>query len=193
MPGAGRCHRLPGGSGLSTPGLMPAALRPAAPGKSSATALYSVLYGRHGQQYCSRDHKRSALRARRRREGRSNSLPSRATLSESRAADARFHAAIAADTASRAPRERPEWLAYERRHGTEHPARTADRIARQAAERAARAPRFRVPTLAERGRAERNRAPVFGNPGTPWDDTDPETMEPAQMLDLGNWRRGWRF
>jgi hypothetical protein len=153
------------------------------------------LEGRRNQRFCDRNCKRSALRARRRREERSNYLASIAAPSESRDTDAWFHAMLAVDARSRIPHaQAAEWDAYERRHGTEHPGRTADRIQRQAAERAARTPRFTTPTIAERGMAERHRAPLrvhHAGPGR--DDNDPDMMEPPHMIDAGNWRSGRKW
>jgi hypothetical protein len=102
---------------------------------------------------------------------------------------------VAADEARQETDEQAaEWLAYERRHGTEHPARTADRIARQAAESIRRAPVFTTPAVAELGRAQRQQAPMpvrNAGPDSPWDDNDPDLMEPAQMIHMpAGWRRG---
>lgn len=86
------------------------------------------------------------------------------------------------DRAARAVLEH-EWSAYERRHGTEHLGRTADRVERQAAEHADRAPRFTTPTVGERGRAERRHAPIRAAGPSEWEDNDPDLMEPPAMAD----------
>jgi hypothetical protein len=109
---------------------------------------------------------------------------------ESRASDERFRVLIAAskpdehNRAARAALER-EWSAHERRNpGVEHPARTADRLQRQAAERADRAPRFTTPTPGELGRANRRSAPIRAQQAGPqWDDNDPDLIEPLTMTD----------
>jgi hypothetical protein len=103
--------------------------------------------------------------------------------------DERFRSLLAAskaaeiDRAARAVIER-EWSIYERRHGTEHPGRTADRVQRQAVGDAARAPRFTTLTPGEMGRLNR-RAPVpaYAPGRVEWDDNDPDMMESPQMID----------
>ncbi len=158
------------------------------------------LEGRRNKRFCTRNCKRSALRARRRREERSNYLAGTVTPSEARDADERFHAAMAAshaaeeDRATRAALERT-WQEFERRNpGVEHPGRTADRLQRQAADRADRAPKFTTPTVGELGRANRRGAPIRAKGAGPeWDDNDPDMMEPPSMIDLGNWRRGRKW
>jgi hypothetical protein len=107
---------------------------------------------------------------------------------ESRASDERFHALISesrADEAARVAREslEREWSEFEGRNpGVAHPARTADRAQRQAAEREANAPKFTMPTVGERGRASR-RAQIRATGPTKWDDNDPDMMEPPTMTD----------
>ena len=93
------------------------------------------------------------------------------------------------EQAARAALER-EWSAYERRHGTEHPGRTADRIQRQAAEDAASAPRFSMPTVGELGRANRRSTPIRAQrDGPQWNDyDDPVNLEPATVIDGGPFR-----
>jgi len=155
--------------------------------------------GRSDAVYCSRNHKRAASRARKRRREHSNSLNELVTLFQSSASDEafdvasrRFQAIQAADEASRAPQEQArEWAAYARRHGSVHPDEQAARVARgqrardedwqQGTARFARA----GSSVAEAGRRARSQQvrPMSGY--VPDDD-----HEPGQTIDIGNFRTG---
>lgn len=163
--------------------------------------------GRSDAVYCSRNHKRAASRARKLQRQRSNYLSELVTPSESsasaeasRAANDRFRAILAADKASRTPdAQEREWQRWERQHpGTAHPDRVRARMLRgkqaadedwvQGTRRFAHAPM----TLAEQARAARGRQrqPVPSAGHDSYDD-DPELQ--AEMIDMGNWRRGRKW
>lgn len=169
--------------------------------------------GRTDAKFCSRNHKRSAARARKRKAQRVATTLAKLTPCDSHAkatvssreSDERFRAMLAADEARRTPNvKEAEWRAYEKKHGTAHPDRIKDRIARQQAEKDAamalvdyRRPLSRFdtsgPTLAEQARLSRgqSRRPLPVQPGD-WTD-DPDLMEPAQTITMPDgWRRGPR-
>lgn len=121
--------------------------------------------------------------------GSAELLPVQSAESRAQDADARFRAmldhaqAAEHDRATRAVLER-EWREFERRNpGIEHPARTADRAARQAAEDADRAPRFTTPSPGDLGQATRRSATIRTAGPIEWDDNDPDLMEPPTMID----------
>ena len=162
--------------------------------------------GRSDARFCSRNHKRAASRARKRQRERVTSLGGDDALSQSsasheaaRAADRRFHEALADDQASRTPDAvEAEWRRWERRHpGTAHPGRVAARI--EQGRRAADADwvqgtqRFRHEpmTLAEQARRSRGqqRRPMAYVPESGHDDAALE----AEMIDAGNWRSGRKW
>ena len=166
---------------------------------------------RSDQRFCDRTCKGSARRQRRRRERAkavlSNFPGLSAPLSQSselREADARFRAMLVADEASRTPQtQEREWAAWERRHpGTAHPDRVRARIARGQQARQddwnqGTARFLRTPSsVAELGRAQRARQgrpmgpPMQAGPPS-YEDDDP--VQPAEMIDLGDWRRGRKW
>lgn len=164
--------------------------------------------GRSDAVYCSRDHKRAASRARKRTRERSNYLaelvtpsPSSENQTAAYAADARFRAMVQADQTARVPdAQAREWAAYARRHGSIHPDEQAARIAKGSQARAEDwdqgTARFvkSERTLAQRAKAsrERQRRPVIDAGPAPWDDNDPDMMEPAEMIDGNAFRTGYR-
>lgn len=160
------------------------------------------LDGRSDKQYCNASHRRQARRKRARDRERSNSVSpsgkSYGLAAEAHAADVRFRSMVAADEARRVPhREFAEWAAYARRHGTMHPDELAARIERgrqaRADEWTAGTARFVRPgsSIAEKARASRARQsrPVIA-PAGEWDERG--ELEPAQMIDGGLFRTGYR-
>lgn len=157
------------------------------------------LAGRVDQRFCGRSCRKSARRARRRLNyGQSNYQQGRPPFidvsqpdAEFAAANERFRAAIdqAAEDKHRAELER-DWTRYEAKFGVAHPDRVRDRIARQVAEDAAHKPKLRTSTIADRGRAERGRAPAQLHEDPPWMPAEDDDLEAPQMVDLGDWRRG---
>lgn len=108
-------------------------------------------------------------------------------------ADDRFHRMLAQESSTRErDRQATEWLAYERRHGTPHPDRVRAQIERQAAEDTARQPKFTVPSLSERGQAERGRAPLTAqdDPGWPLSDDELDNRLPSMVDMPAGWRSG---
>jgi hypothetical protein len=164
-----------------------------------------LLEGRVDKRYCSASHRRQARRRRKRDREGSNSLShpgqSSAAGEAARAADERFRAILAADQAERAPQaQASEWAAYARRHGTVHPGEQAARIARGHQARAQDwqqgTERFIRPgsSIGEAGRRARSQQLMpmssYESAGpSQWDDEDLK----AEMIDIGNFRRGRKF
>jgi hypothetical protein len=156
---------------------------------------------RSDSTYCSSACKRRAMRARKKARKSSNSLDTGSgTYAESHAADARFHATVAAGEAMRVTkRQAAEWAAHARRHGTIHPGEQAARIARG---QQARADDWQQGTasfvrpsnsLAEKARdaRARQRRPVITGRSQAG-HRDDELLEPPEMTEGDIFRSGYR-